>query len=79
MKHLIQPRVQAIQLSGIRQFFNLVADRPGLVSLTIGQPDFPNARSCQSSRSGGDRRRFHDVYSERRPAGTAPGGLPIRR
>lgn len=41
MKHLIQPRVQAIQLSGIRQFFNLVADRPGLVSLTIGQPDFP--------------------------------------
>jgi len=41
VKHLIQPRVQAIQLSGIRQFFNLVADRPGLVSLTIGQPDFP--------------------------------------
>ncbi|WP_031404760.1 aminotransferase A [Geobacillus vulcani] len=41
MKHLIQPRVQSIQLSGIRQFFNLVADRPGLVSLTIGQPDFP--------------------------------------
>ncbi|KAF0995840.1 aminotransferase A [Geobacillus sp. TFV-3] len=41
MKHLIQPRVQAIQLSGIRQFFNLVADRPGLISLTIGQPDFP--------------------------------------
>lgn len=41
MRHLIQPRVQAIQLSGIRQFFNLVAGRPGLVSLTIGQPDFP--------------------------------------
>ncbi|PJW21356.1 pyridoxal phosphate-dependent aminotransferase [Geobacillus thermodenitrificans] len=41
MKHLIQPRVQAIQLSGIRQFFNLVSGRPGLVSLTIGQPDFP--------------------------------------
>jgi aminotransferase len=41
VKHLIQPRVQAIQLSGIRQFFNLVSGRPGLVSLTIGQPDFP--------------------------------------
>lgn len=34
-------RVQHIQLSGIRQFFNLVAQEKDMISLTIGQPDFP--------------------------------------
>lgn len=41
MEHLIQPRVRNIEISGIRKFFNMVADRPNLISLTIGQPDFP--------------------------------------
>lgn len=36
----ISKRVQAIQLSPIRQFFNLVSKVPGAVSLTLGQPDF---------------------------------------
>ncbi|MED0686471.1 aminotransferase A [Anoxybacillus ayderensis] len=37
----INERVQHIQLSGIRQFFNLVAQEKDIISLTIGQPDFP--------------------------------------
>lgn len=41
MEHLINKRVQEIEISGIRKFFNLVSDVEGLISLTIGQPDFP--------------------------------------
>jgi aminotransferase len=41
MDHLLNPRVKNIQISGIRQFFNLVSQHPGAISFTIGQPDFP--------------------------------------
>lgn len=41
MEHLINPRVTNIQISGIRRFYNLVADKEDMISLTIGQPDFP--------------------------------------
>ncbi|TXK90941.1 aminotransferase class I/II-fold pyridoxal phosphate-dependent enzyme, partial [Parageobacillus sp. SY1] len=41
MEHLIHSRVKNIEISGIRRFFNMVANRPDLISLTIGQPDFP--------------------------------------
>jgi aminotransferase len=41
VEHLIHSRVKNIEISGIRKFFNMVADRPDLISLTIGQPDFP--------------------------------------
>ncbi len=40
MEHLINPRVKEIQISGIRRFFNRVAQVEGALSLTIGQPDF---------------------------------------
>ncbi|BAU29551.1 aminotransferase [Aneurinibacillus soli] len=40
MKHLLNPRVRDIRISGIRTFFNRVAQYPDAVSLTIGQPDF---------------------------------------
>lgn len=40
MKYPINPRVQSLQISGIRQFFNLVRSVPDAISLTIGQPDF---------------------------------------
>ncbi|MCO7125529.1 aminotransferase A [Sporolactobacillus shoreicorticis] len=40
MERLVNERVRAIRISGIRQFFNKVKDYPGAVSLTIGQPDF---------------------------------------
>lgn len=41
MEHLINKKVKEIEISGIRKFFNMVADVPDMVSLTIGQPDFP--------------------------------------
>lgn len=40
MKQLINPNVKKIQISGIRQFFNMVDGVPNVISLTIGQPDF---------------------------------------
>jgi aminotransferase len=41
VEHLINNRVKNIEISGIRKFFNMVADVKDMVSLTIGQPDFP--------------------------------------
>ncbi|ANS76656.1 aromatic amino acid aminotransferase [Paenibacillus yonginensis] len=41
MEHLINANVQDIQISGIRQIANKVAEYPDALSLTIGQPDFP--------------------------------------
>ncbi|MGN7396969.1 aromatic amino acid aminotransferase [Bacillus sp. RJGP41] len=41
MEHLINPLVKDVQISGIRKFYNMVADIEGTISLTIGQPDFP--------------------------------------
>src|SRR3954470_803060 len=41
MEHLINKSVKNIEISGIRKFFNLVADMDDLISFTIGQPDFP--------------------------------------
>ncbi|GLB60404.1 aminotransferase A [Cytobacillus sp. NCCP-133] len=41
MEHLINPKVKNIEISGIRKFFNMVADTKNMISLTIGQPDFP--------------------------------------
>jgi aminotransferase len=41
LEHLLNQRVKQIEISGIRKFFNMVADVEDLISLTIGQPDFP--------------------------------------
>jgi len=41
VEHLINRKVKEIEISGIRKFFNLVAGTEGMISLTIGQPDFP--------------------------------------
>ncbi len=40
VEHLINKNVQSIEISGIRKFFNMVADYKDVISLTIGQPDF---------------------------------------
>ncbi|MBB6454840.1 aminotransferase [Salirhabdus euzebyi] len=40
MEHLLNEHAKNIQISGIRKFFNLVADKKDVISLTIGQPDF---------------------------------------
>ncbi|UOQ93000.1 aminotransferase A [Halobacillus shinanisalinarum] len=39
MEHLINKNLSTIQISGIRQFFNMVSHYDDVVSLTIGQPD----------------------------------------
>ncbi|MGR3763656.1 aminotransferase A [Rossellomorea sp. NS-SX7] len=41
MEQYLNPNVKDIKISGIRKFFNMVADIEGMISLTIGQPDFP--------------------------------------
>ena len=41
MEHLINPHVKKIEISGIRKFSNMVAGTKDMISLTIGQPDFP--------------------------------------
>ncbi|MDQ0217275.1 aminotransferase A [Peribacillus cavernae] len=41
MEHLLNPRVKDIEISGIRKFYNMVAHIEDVISLTIGQPDFP--------------------------------------
>lgn len=41
MEHLINKKVKNIEISGIRKFSNLVAGKKDMLSLTIGQPDFP--------------------------------------
>lgn len=40
MEHLINQKVQSIQISGIRKFYNKLINYPDAISLTIGQPDF---------------------------------------
>lgn len=41
MENLINSRVREIEISGIRKFYNYVSKYEDVVSLTIGQPDFP--------------------------------------
>jgi aminotransferase len=41
VEHLLNPKLREIEISGIRKFFNLVAGTKDMISLTIGQPDFP--------------------------------------
>jgi aminotransferase len=41
LDQLINKNVKEIEISGIRKFFNMVADTKDMISLTIGQPDFP--------------------------------------
>ncbi|UOQ48023.1 aminotransferase A [Gracilibacillus caseinilyticus] len=41
MEASINRQVKDIEISGIRKFFNMVADKSDILSLTIGQPDFP--------------------------------------
>ncbi|MBM7572203.1 aminotransferase A [Aquibacillus albus] len=40
MEHLVNTNVKNIEISGIRKFFNMVANNKDMLSLTIGQPDF---------------------------------------
>ncbi|PGL70194.1 aminotransferase A [Bacillus sp. AFS055030] len=41
MENLLNKSVTALQVPGIRKFFNMVVDYPDAINLTLGQPDFP--------------------------------------
>ena len=52
MEQFINPRVKDIQISGIRQFSNMIQNYDNLISLTIGQPDFPTPSLVKSGKTG---------------------------
>ena len=41
MDSYISNNVKSIEISGIRKFYNMVQTVPNVISLTLGQPDFP--------------------------------------
>ncbi|XKE96454.1 aminotransferase class I/II-fold pyridoxal phosphate-dependent enzyme [Metaplanococcus flavidus] len=43
----LNPRAEALVISGIRQFFNQLVDYPDAINLTIGQPDFPTPEAVK--------------------------------
>ncbi|SDL79515.1 aminotransferase A [Sediminibacillus halophilus] len=49
MEHLLNDQVKALQISGIRKFFNMVSDKQDIISLTIGQPDFPTPEHVKNA------------------------------
>ena len=49
MEHLINQKVQSIQISGIRKFYNKLINYPDAISLTIGQPDFPTPQHIKEA------------------------------
>lgn len=45
----LNPRAEALAISGIRQFFNQLVDYPDAINLTIGQPDFPTPEAVKQA------------------------------
>lgn len=71
MEHLINAHVKDIQISGIRKIATKAASIPDVVSLTIGQPDFPTpSHIMEAARRAIDE--GHTVY-------TPNAGLPELR
>ncbi|WP_188454564.1 aminotransferase A [Virgibacillus oceani] len=51
MQQSLNRMVKSIEISGIRKFFNLVANETDIVSLTIGQPDFHTPEHIKNAAS----------------------------
>jgi aminotransferase len=49
LEQYLNRNVRDIKISGIRHFFNMVADIEGMISLTIGQPDFPTPQHIKDA------------------------------
>ncbi|MCZ2258666.1 aminotransferase class I/II-fold pyridoxal phosphate-dependent enzyme [Sporosarcina sp. G11-34] len=49
MTPTINPRIQAIKLSGIRKIANMLVDYPNAINLTVGQPDFPTPAKVKAA------------------------------
>lgn len=54
MEHFINPLVKDMEISGIRKFFNMVAEEKegDIISLTIGQPDFHTPEHVKQAAAG---------------------------
>ncbi|MGK7376452.1 aminotransferase class I/II-fold pyridoxal phosphate-dependent enzyme [Planococcus sp. 1R117A] len=49
MSLTLNPRAEALKISGIRQFFNQLPNYPDAINLTIGQPDFPTPEKVKEA------------------------------
>ncbi|WAA13221.1 aminotransferase A [Fervidibacillus halotolerans] len=49
MEQFLNDNVKSIQISGIRQFFQMIQSEKDLISLTIGQPDFPTPKHIKEA------------------------------
>ena len=79
MTPTINPRVQQIELSGIRKISNLVTNYPDAINLTIGQPDFPTPERIKEAAQQAIADDKTAYSTERRPARTQTSGIRIFR
>lgn len=49
VEHLVNKMVKNIEVSGIRRFYNMVSHIEDVISLTIGQPDFPTPKHVKQA------------------------------
>ncbi|MED0660941.1 MULTISPECIES: aminotransferase A [Bacillus] len=72
MEQYLNENVKNIQISGIRKFFNMVSGIEGMISLTIGQPDFPTPDHIKKAGMNAIQENF-TVYTHN------AGYLPLRQ
>lgn len=49
VKEMLSKRVQAIKPSGIRKFFDIAATMEDVISLGVGEPDFPTPEPIRTA------------------------------
>jgi aminotransferase len=72
LEQYLNENVKNIQISGIRKFFNMVNGIEGMISLTIGQPDFPTPDHIKKAGMNAIQENF-TVYTHN------AGYLPLRQ
>ena len=75
MTPTINPRVQQIELSGIRKISNLLTNYPDAINLTIGQPDFPTPDRIKQAAQQAITDNKTAYSHQRRPTRTPAGGI----
>lgn len=71
MKNLLNEQVRGIEISGIRKFVSLLPPHERVVSLTLGQPDFPTPQHIKDAAKA--------AIDENRTVYTPNAGLPTLR
>lgn len=70
-KSIFSNKVQSIEISGIRKFFNKVLEVPEAISLTLGQPDFNVPESIKAA--------MINAIEENKTGYTSNAGIPELR